>query len=124
MKTTRSTGRQGEEAPCRYLIEQGYRIVARNLYFSHNEIDIIAEDEDFLVFVEVKSRRRPADVPDRYGRPANAVSDKKQKSILKAATEYLRQTPTSKRPRIDVIEVYLEGRDKTDIRHIRNAFYA
>lgn len=123
--STTAVGRQGEAAACRYLEALGYRIVARNLYFSHHELDIVAEDDTFLVFVEVKSRRRSPDRPDRFGRPASAVSPKKRRSLLAAAAEYLRQNPTKKRPRIDVVEVYLSpGTGQTHIKHIRNAFGA
>lgn len=124
--STRDTGRRGEDEACRYLSDSGYNIIARNIYLSHNEIDIIAEDDNFIVFVEVKSRLRTQDDPDRFGRPANAVSEIKRKSVLKAVLEYLRQHKYTKQPRIDVIEVYL-GRheaDSPEIKHIRNAFGA
>ena len=104
MSYKKSIGARGEEIAAEYLGKMGYRIIAQNLRVSHDEIDIVAEDEAKTVFVEVKSR---ADTPSnrRFGRPASAVDYAKQQRLIRAAKEYMRRNPGAKPPRIDVIEV-------------------
>ena len=97
---------------------------------SENEIDIIAEDDSFLVFVEVKTRSVQHEGSSLYGSPARAVDSKKRSNTVKAAIDYLRINYTEKQPRIDVIEVYMKERNNENsihpqilsINHIRDAF--
>jgi len=107
---TRTIGRYGEDAACAYLEQHGYRIVGRNVYAGGCEADILAEDDTHFVFAEVKTRREHPDAPDRFGRPANAVTETKRTHMLTMAKAYLREHPEvldSRSPRLDVIEVYL-----------------
>ncbi len=107
---TRAIGRLGEDAACQWLQNQGYRIVGRNVYAAGCEADILAEDDNYFVFVEVKSRKQFKNTPDRYGRPARAVTHKKQEHMLTMAKAYLKAHPEileNRTPRLDVIEVYL-----------------
>ncbi len=123
-------GNIGEEAAAKYLRENGYTIKARNVRLSHNEIDIVAEDTDYIVFVEVKTRSYTTDdCNSDYGTPAMAVDRKKRTDTVKASRAYLATHRTKKQPRIDVIEVYLKQSALADptvikINHIRNAFGA
>ena len=125
-------GALGEKLAADYLEKDGYTIVEKNKRLGKNEIDIIAEDKDFLVFVEVKTRSVAHEGWGLYGSPARAVDSKKRGNTVKAAIDYLRSNYTEKQPRIDVIEVYMKERDaeKTlypqilSINHIRNAFDA
>ena len=133
MSYKKSIGNRGEELAAGYLEDKGYRVTARNFHVSHDEIDIIAEDEKYIIFVEVKTRAQ-TEVNIRYGRPAMAVNYSKKKKLLRAALEYLRRFKPGKAPRIDVIEVYMpavrEG-EVTDIatlpaikiKHITNAVH-
>ncbi len=104
MKTT-EIGAVGETLAAEFLRSKGYRILERNLHIGHLELDIICENETHLLFVEVKART------DRgvyhYGRPANAVNATKKKHLLDAVYAYLREHPTAKQPRLDIIEVNL-----------------
>ena len=100
-------GRYGEDAAAKFLKQNGYRIVAANFRAGRNEIDLIAEDREFLVFVEVKTRGTRT-YPTDYGAPADAVNRAKRKRTVEAARAYLYKKPTEKTPRFDVIEVYLE----------------
>ena len=111
--STRSIGRLGEDAACRYLEENGYEIVARNVYAGSGEIDIIACLEGTYLFVEVKRRSS-----GKYGAPIAAVTPAKARRILRAASLYLAMHGLSDRPvRFDVIEI-LPG----TVRHIPAAF--
>ena len=126
-------GRRGEELAAAYLKRQGYAILARNVHIGHDELDIIAEDGQYIVFAEVKTRAQTA-VSRRYGRPALAVDHAKQQNLLRAVSEYLRLHRPVKRPRIDVIEVYMPAVHAEtpidfstllplEIRHLRNAVH-
>ncbi len=101
-----SIGKRGEELACEYLEKAGFTVVARNFHVSHDEIDIIAENDKYIIFVEVKTRAQTA-VNMRYGRPCMAVNFAKKQKMLRAANEYLRRFKPEKCPRIDVIEVYM-----------------
>ena len=100
-------GRIGEDAVAKRYAEMGFSVVARNLHLSHNEIDLILQNETHLVFVEVKTRHTDPNTPSRFGRPANAINKEKRARMRKAAEDYLREHPTHLQPRIDVAEVYM-----------------
>ena len=106
--TTTQIGRYGEDLAAAHLIEHGFTVIRRNYRVSRNEIDIIAENEEYILFVEVKTRSALSiDIPSRYGRPSRAVTYEKRERTLYAARAYLHTHPTDKRPRMDVIELYL-----------------
>lgn len=123
----RSLGRTGEESAALYLEKHGYHIIGRNVYISRAEIDIIAEDDSYIVFAEVKTRRQYPDSSSPYGTPAEAVDAKKQKLLTAAAELYLAEHTVGKIPRIDVIEVYVSPASEEytvlDIRHFENAVH-
>ncbi|MHB8707554.1 MAG: YraN family protein [Desulfuromonadales bacterium] len=112
-----SLGKQGEELAARYLEQRGFTIVARNHRTPIGELDIIARDRRYLLFVEVKTRRSNA-----FGAPAEAVGAHKQRQILRAAQWFLMTARyPGLQPRFDVISV-LAGRGEPAISHIPNAF--
>lgn len=110
----RATGAYYEKEIAEYLKEQGYEIVAMNYRCRMGEIDIIAKDGEYLVFVEVKYRRS-----DERGNPGEAVNLKKQRVISKVASYYLMKEYGSLEVlcRFDVASV-LDG----EIQIIKNAF--
>ena len=126
-------GKRGEELAAQFLIKNGYTVTARNARVSHDEIDIIAEDETHIVFVEVKARAQTT-ANRKYGRPCAAVDFSKKQKLLRCAAEYIRREKPTKAPRIDVIEVYFPPIREdtpidisrllpTQIKHIRNAVH-
>ena len=120
----KAIGRAGEEAASLYLEKKGYRILHRNLHVGHAEFDILAEQDDYLIFCEVKTRRQTPDAPSPYGSPASAVDAKKQKTLFDGARTYLQRCPTDRIPRMDVIEVYVSPAEPfriLEIRHFENA---
>lgn len=123
-KTTTQKGNLGEDAACDYLISKGWRIIKRNWRFSHLEIDIIAQNENYIAFVEVKTRKYVKDSP--YGTAAQAVNKSKQQNIIKAAQAYLAWNPTHLQARLDIIEVYTDpASDKfkvVKLNHLENAY--
>ena len=109
-------GNYGETAVTGYLAAKGYEILARNYRAWGGEIDIVAKDSDYIVFIEVKYRRQLA-----YGRPAEAVTHKKRRAIIAAAYGYLAEyCRGDENCRFDIIEVF--GREQLTINHIENAF--
>lgn len=111
----RNTGRQYEEMAARYLEEEGYQILERNYQIRTGEIDIIAQDQNCIVFVEVKYRQN-----ERMGDPLEAVDHRKQKKICQTAQFYLyKKKLWNTSCRFDVI-----GITGTKIHHIKNAFEA
>ena len=121
---TRDIGLLGEKLAAKYLKRNGFKIIENNIHESHKEIDIIAKDKEYIVFVEVKTRSVDKDLYSNYGSPASAVDKKKQSNLLFAANSYLSKNITNKQPRMDVIEVYLDKKSKKllHINHIENAY--
>ena len=121
-------GRFGEDAAIRFLTKNRYKIVARNLHISHNEIDAIAtlKKQKIIVFVEIKARSVEKDMYSPFGTPASAVTKEKQQRTLNAARGFLKDNTKfyDFQPRFDVVEVYLSKEDMQVIKinHIENAF--
>ena len=111
-------GKFGEDCAAKFLETEGYTIIARNFRIRSAEIDIIAQIDDVIVFVEVKAR---SDI--RHGLPSEAVNFHKQKKIIRAAGVFLQDENFSDCAcRFDVVEVYLRGDCVEEINHIENAF--
>lgn len=109
------TGKLGEDEAVKYLVDNGYKIIDRNWHYSKNaEIDIIAEDNNELVFVEVKTRTTL-----NYGHPFEAVTQNKIQKIYKAIYGYLSQSKKKyKSYRFDSIAII--GLKNPKIEHIKN----
>ena len=101
------------KAAC-FLKTQGYQILERNYRCKKGEIDLIAREGQYLVFVEVKYRK-----DDKKGYPAQAVDQRKQQKIRKSAMIYLKKNHLSfeQQMRFDVVEIL--GKK---IRVIKHAF--
>ena len=112
----RAIGFQGEEQAVRYLIEHNYHILARNWQYGHLEVDIIAENEEFIVFCEVKTRKN-----NRYGEPESFVGTTKQRHLFAAADHYVRHNGIRKEARFDILSV-TSGPDGVEIKHLPDAF--
>ena len=122
---TRSIGNEGEDAACEYLISEGYRIIERNYRCSYGETDIIACDEKYIIFVEVKARA-DTQVQKKHGPPSLAVNYAKQQRLLNCAHYYMHVNRPGKSPRIDVMEILMSppdenGRRDMKFHHIRAA---
>lgn len=114
------SGPFGETCAAEYLREGGFRILERNYRSRFGEIDIIAENGQYIVFTEVKTRRVFS-----LAEPEEAVTPGKQKKIARTALLYLQKNPTRLQPRFDVIGIVVTTDTKPSVRslrHIRNAF--
>ncbi|MHB1097612.1 MAG: YraN family protein [Gemmatimonadaceae bacterium] len=129
-KATNSFGELGERVAARWLERQGYTVLARRWRSGHRDIDVIAERDGIVAFVEVKTRAAL-----EFGDPVEAVHAQKQRSLVRSAREWMARhqravheagsasTMASRdcEYRFDVIGVLL--RDRTAwIRHIESAF--
>lgn len=115
----RGLGVEGEEAAVQFLKERGYLIRDRNVYCRYGELDVVAELNELLCFVEVRTR-----TTNRFGGPALTVMSSKQSRVIKAAIEYLQRMRVRDRMiRFDVISVVGRGSERR-IEHIPNAFDA
>jgi putative endonuclease len=98
-----ATGRRGEDIAHRYLQRAGIIIVARNYRMASGagELDLIAWENDTLVFVEVKSRQS-----DEHGAPERAIGRQKETSLIRAAREYARHAEVPwEKVRFDVVSI-------------------
>lgn len=109
----------GEKIAREYLQGKGYKIMDYNWRFLKDELDIIAEHDDTLVVIEVKTRSSW-----QYGEPHEAVTPKKQKFIVRAADAYVLEKEIDKEVRFDVISIVMAGNDVSELTHIEDAFYA
>lgn len=119
MMDARRIGKEGEAFAACFLEHRGYQILDRNYHSPYGEIDIIAADSRYIVFVEVKTRREGSCVL-----PAQAVTLAKQRKILLTAMLYLQAFPTELQPRFDVVEIMTQGGvfRKEKVTHLEDAF--
>ena len=110
-------GNEGENLAALFLVEKGYRIVQRNYRHKHSEIDLIAELNNLLVFVEVKTRSSLS-----FGYPEEFVDEKKISKILEGADQYLYETNWQGNVRYDVVSIQL-GSSGPKNEHFEDAFH-
>ena len=110
-------GKAGEDLAARFLLEKGYQILARNYRFKRSEIDIIAQKDNCLVFVEVKWRST-----DAFGYPEEFVNEKKAAKILEGADQYIYEANWNGNIRFDIVAIrQING--QTEVLQIEDAFY-
>lgn len=109
---------QGEQMAARYLQKMNYHIVEKNYRWGRGEIDIIAEKDNTLIFVEVKTARN-----ESFGAPESWVDKRKQTQIGHVAQQYLMEKEIDNMDcRFDVVAITAQDQ-QWDIQHIENAFW-
>ena len=114
------SGAWGEALAARYLLKKRYKIVATNYRSRFGEIDLIAANRKFIVFVEVKMRKSSC-----FAEAREFVDRRKQERIKTTAAIYLAEFSTELQPRFDVIEIYAPAGTATEspeIYHMEDAF--
>lgn len=110
-------GKYGEKVAQKYLSELGFEILATNWRFGKNdELDIVALDGEFLVVVEVKTRKSRD-----YENPKDAVTKKKQNFLIRAANRFIEEREIENEVRFDIISI-IAYPGNPEIEHIREAF--
>lgn len=110
-------GKLGEEMAVEYLQKNGYAILQTNFVFQKAEIDIIAQKENVLAVVEVKTRSSI-----EFGLPQDFVKPKKIGLLVKAINEYIIENDLDVDARFDIISVYKNGKNY-EIEHLEDAFF-
>ncbi len=112
-----SLGKIGEDLACKYLLKKGYRIINRNFHSRWGEIDIVAQKNQTLYFIEVKTRWS-----SKFGDPETAVTKFKLNSIIKTAHFYKILYPhTAEKKQIDVVAIKLTSSGQLlDLKHFEN----
>lgn len=110
-------GKKGEQIAVDFLLNKGYRIIARNYRFDKAEVDIIAQKNDILAIIEVKTRSTID-----FGNPQDFVKPKQIKNLVKAVDEYVTVNDLDVEVRFDIIAIVKEGKQH-NIEHLENAFY-
>src|ERR1043166_8582938 len=112
-------GALGEKLARKFLRKNGYKILYRNFHGrSGGEIDIVARDDDTLVFVEVKTRGG-----ETFGRPVAAVDQAKRRRIARGGLAWLRMLDNPEILfRFDVVEIVIAGDANPQVELIKNAF--
>ena len=116
----RKRGKWGEGIALEHMIKKGYTLVTSGYRSRFGEIDLIMKNKEFLVFVEVKTRKNA-----NFAFAREYVSKEKQKKLISTANLWLTKRPVKLQPRFDVIEVYAKDGELTknpEINHIENAF--
>ena len=111
------TGKEGEQMAVEFLAAKSYRILERNWRFKKNEVDIIAQNGDEIVFVEVKTRHENFLVE-----PELTVSKKQQRSIINTANQYIITKGIDLEARFDIVSIVISSQG-AEILHIESAFY-
>ena len=115
----RAVGSAGEELVCRFLKQNGYEILCRNYTVRGGEIDIIAEKNDIIAFVEVKLRKYGAVVSGE-----ESINYTKRKSLIKAAERYALTLPEGKSCRFDVAALDQDEQGGYKLKYYVSAFDA
>ncbi|MEG3007443.1 MAG: YraN family protein [Oscillospiraceae bacterium] len=119
--STREKGGLGESFAAKILTEMGLHIEERNYTIKGGEVDIIATDDDEIAFIEVKTRRKNSMISGM-----DAVTNAKQKRIIKAAKSYLEKNTPEYYPRFDVFEITIAENGEFKVLsydYIKSAFW-
>ena len=112
-------GALGEDLALSFLEKKGYKLIAKNWRFRRNEIDLIMQDADNIVFVEVKTRTK-----SELGVPTDAITSSKIRHLVSVAHAYLQQHQSRLYPRFDIVAIVINPEGQTSkIEHIEDAFY-
>ena len=118
LSPSQAFGQSAENMAEQMLREKGYRILERNFRVAGGELDLIADDQGILVFIEVKARRG-----QYFGGAAYAITTRKKQQIIKLASYYLSQHGlTNQHCRFDAILVVGTNEHSLQLTHIEQAF--
>jgi putative endonuclease len=117
MASHNELGKKGEDLAIDFLLKNGYEIIARNYTYQKAEVDIIAQKENTLAVVEVKTRTS-AD----FGDPQQFLKPKQIQRIIKAVDEFINSNDMDVEVRFDIIAIVLNKKEMS-LEHLENAFY-
>ncbi len=101
-------GKFGQKLAAEFLLKRGYKIINQNFYTRFGELDLVAQNEDQIVFVEVKTRST-----QKFGLPEDALTKNKKEKMTSAALEFLeKNTINHDNYRFDLIAIEIDGKNK------------
>lgn len=113
-------GRRGEKIALTFLKKRGYHILDTNFRCRLGELDIVAEENGQIVFIEVKTRQS-----FDFGLPEDSLNYPKRQRLSRLALFYLTRYNLQKYPcRFDVVAILLDQKKIKNINLIKNAFEA
>lgn len=110
-------GKKGEQLAVNFLLENSYDIIERNYRFDKAEVDIIAQKDNILAIIEVKTRSTID-----FGNPQDFVKPLQIQRLVKAVDEYVRVNELDVEVRFDIIAIVKNGKSY-EIEHLKDAFY-
>ena len=113
-------GKAAENIACSYLKQNGLKLIDKNFYSRYGEVDLIMQDQDTLVFIEVRYRKNLD-----YGGALESVTPAKQKKIQTTALYYMQKKGSEYNSRFDVVALTgndINNQNKLSIEWIQNAF--
>ena len=110
-------GNEGEDLAVAFLEQKGFTVLERNYRYKRSEIDLIVKRENWLVFIEVKTRTSTA-----FGYPEEFVDAHKKKMIFQGALNYMIEEDWQGNVRYDIVAIHFRA-DQPEIHHIEDAFY-
>ncbi len=117
-ETTKKIGDRGEDIAAAYLESKDWLIIDRNYAFEKAEVDIVATDRNYIIFVEVKTRSGTY-----FGRPEEFVTPAKEANIKKAAEAWIYERKMETAViRFDIISIVQNGNEAPEITHFEDAF--
>lgn len=121
MQTSRDRGQDAEQACCKYLQQQGLKLLAKNYHGRRGELDLVMRDNNTVVFVEVRYRRN-----NTYGGALESITSSKQEKLRLTAEQYLQRETELQNGRFDVVamteKVQNNGSNSYSFEWIKNAF--
>ncbi|HNP18433.1 MAG TPA: YraN family protein [Fulvivirga sp.] len=117
MHSKAEIGLEGEQQAVKYLMSKGYEIVKTNYRHRRSEIDIIANHNELLVFIEVKTKSYSA-----FGEPEVAVDEKKANKVMEGAEQFIVENNWHGDIRFDVVSI-IKNQGRYEIKHFEDAFH-
>lgn len=117
-RTTKQIGDHGEDLAASYLEAKGWLIFDRNYRFEKAELDIVATDRNYIIFVEVKTRSNTY-----FGRPEEYVTPIKKRNLKKAAEAWIYERKMETAVcRFDIVSIVQRNKGAPEITHYKDAF--
>ena len=110
-------GNIGEGLALKFLKGKGFRLIEKNYHIRGGEIDLIMENDDILLFAEVKTRNSI-----KFGEPEDAITARKIKKLIRAILHYLHENPSKKSWHCDLIAIKFISRKQAQISQIKDIF--
>lgn len=110
-------GRLGEDIASNFLEKQGIKILQKNYATKYGEIDLIALENETIIFIEVKLRKNK-----KFGSIIESISESKIKKISKAAELFLNEFDTFKECRFDIILIFLYNRNSYEVEWLKGEY--